>query len=344
MRWVASVLLCMVCLAGCAGPVDEPAASVAPDWATIETAAHVPASFPTLSLGGGPIDVAGYAWLPEDPVDSVVLLVHGFYGMATTVWGPSVVPGYSMVHRILDSGRAVVVIDRPSYGGTDAPPETQTHEDHAWVVSQVAGLLRDGGYDLDGGAGPSFDSVTGIGHSYGGRTVMMAEGLHGGFDAIASVGWSHGGFPVEFQSCQNGSATCDGTVMDLFLHRDNMDPRVEAAFDNLTLEDTPPYIGAAALATMGCWGCLHEALVPLHPAPDVEDMAAAGVQVPVMLLLGAEDRVVEASTQADEEAVFANADDVTVTHLADTGHMVWHHRSHEEAFTTVLEWLDERNL
>lgn len=230
------------------------------------------------------------------------------------------------------------------YENSSARPESQTHEGHAAVIAQVGDQLRDGSYERPGGESPRSATVTGVGHSFGGRTVMLSQGLYAPFAAIAAIAWSHGGYPQEFRDCLAGRTPCPDALIDRFIVREFMDPLLVAAFDNFTHESPPPNSATVASVTLGFTDCIDPALEPARVAPDAEDAMVAPAEAPVLILLGEDDYVIQVTSQSEEETVFVSSDDVTVAHLEETGHMVWHRLSHEAVLATILDWLDERNL
>lgn len=338
-----ALLLVSPALAGCLVPETPEGTNVAGevDWAAVEAEAPVDVTFDVTTLAGAPLVVTGHAWLPDGPVDTAVLVVHGSGGLARELFGPASVPGYSFAHHVLQSGRAAVVIDRPGYEGS-TPAGTQ--DDHAWVLAQIAQQLREGALEGVAGGPASFEGVVAVGHSMGAHVVMIAEAEHTPFDAIVPTGWSHGGYRDGWWECLRPADDPPYDMECVLLSR-NTDPAILAWAHDLVerIEENPDDNIAAWIANTGSWRSIHPAFRGV-PAPDRDEVSAAKIEGPVLMLLGAEDGLAHPSTQEEEERIFTSSDDVTVVHLEDTAHWVFHHLNRDEVYKTMMGWLETRGF
>lgn len=339
-----ALLVAGTAVAGCLGAVDpgaapdattDPAAD-AVDWATVEQRPAVNVTFTVQARPTGPIDVAGYLWLPDRPVDTVLLLVPGGGGLARVTWGPAPVPGYSFVHRAVESGRAALVIDRPGYGASD--DHSGDLDEQAEVIARIADQLRTGAYQRSAGGQAAFDDVVVVGHSIGAYLAMVAQGEHGAFDAIVPIGWSHRGL-------REGWLDCDDDI-DCLLYPGNSDETLRAWLSVFLMENegNPPLTMAMLAASTGAWRSADPGTGVFDPVPDREDLSAAKIDGPVLMVLGIEDGLVEPTTQEDEEDIFTSTDDVTVVRYEDTAHWIFHHLNRDEVYRTIFDWLDDRGL
>ncbi len=331
------VVLVAPALGGCLGgdnAVDgsstEPARV---DWETVERRSAVDVTF-TVDGAAGSTNIAGYLWLPDHPVDTVLFLVHGGGGLARVTWGPTPVPGYSFAHRVVESGRAAVVIDRPGHGASDN--HSGDLDEQAAMLARIVEQLRTGAYERSAGGPASFKHVIFVGHSIGGYLAMVSQGEHGAADAIVPIGWSHRGL-------REGWLDCDGEI-DCLLHPENSGPRIRTWLSQFLTnnEGIPPLSLVMLAGSTGAWRHAVPGDGPSDDVPDRDDLSAAKVDVPVLMLLGLDDGLVEPTTQEEEEAVFASTGDVTVVRYETTGHWIWHHLHRGEVFATVFEWLDDR--
>lgn len=344
MRIIA--VLVVLLLAGCATPRgpgnDEEVRGVPFD----ETLPALAASFP--GAAGAPT-VVGLVWMPANETETVLVGVPGGCAGKETL-GPRYVPGYSTAHRIAATGRAFVSVDLPGVNESAAAPGERGGEGAARALKAVADALRTGAYTVEGGAAaPSFERIVGFGQSCGAAITELAQGLHAPYDAVVAVAWANGGYHDDFQPCLD-----DGLCTpDLFYHPPSTDPRIWAHewedYNDTEPSTADPESDATQLGDFVVWqGCV--------PAPTgVTCAAAAGAEwpvgaavlrqiaVPVLVVLGAEERLVAPTSEAEESARFASNDfDLVV--VPATGHVMLMHTTLPETIEIVVAWLMERGL
>jgi pimeloyl-ACP methyl ester carboxylesterase len=128
----------------------------------------------------------------------VQLLVHGAT-YSHTYWDftcPSCqTDAYSYVRFMAQAGQTTFAYDRLGDGQSDHPlPELVTIQSDAYVLSQLIGMLKSGGY-----SGPTFQKVVLVGHSVG-SAISVAEAADPGLahpDAVVLTGFIHFVDPVE---------------------------------------------------------------------------------------------------------------------------------------------------
>lgn len=279
-------------------------------------------SYVVFSRSGFPVRVAALEWIPPQ-AKTVLLAAHGLGAVKENTWGPLVVPGYSLGVNQYGRGRATVAIDFPGQGESEGNPYLVGVEDHAYVVQQIAFMLR-----------RRFEHVVGIGHSLGALVVSLAQATFealpqpnplflGGFDAIISGAFSHAG----------SEAGCTGPTIKDTLFTSYADQRVVNDFlwrlrppkETFAFTGPPLYSGGPASA---------------GPAPDE---LTRNVTVPVLLVLGGSDCVLDTSRYTEEPSYYGSSD-VKVVVLSRTGHAVFHHLNHRHVDAIVASWLTTRKL
>lgn len=277
-------------------------------------------SYTVLSRSGGVVRVAALEWVPYRAT-TVLLAVHGIGAVKENSWGPLVVPGYSFGLHQYDEGRATVAIDLPGAGESEGDPYVTGVEDHAFVVDQIADMLA-----------ARFEHVVGLGHSLGALTVNVTQSVFESFDAIIPTAYSHGGFGKGYKdTC--GQLRCPNIRKMLFTSY--ADPRVVEDFVWRLRAPKPTQLANLSLYAGPITG------PDLGPAADE---LTARVSVPVLIILGENDFVLETSTYADEPSHYRSSPDVKLVVLPRAGHALFHHLNHRTVHKVVGSWLAKRKL
>lgn len=342
-RAVQAVLFALMLasgLAGCVAPQgsgDEGERAEPTLEGVDESAEPVRVAFEVITRAGGTVDVAGTAWL-EAGSSTAVLLLHGSSGRSDR-FGPAVVPGYSLAHVMLASGRSAVAIDLPGYGETPANGMLVGMEDYAFVIDQVAAALRSGEYAVEQGPARSHAIVVALGVSMGGLLVDLTQGTFASFDGIVPTVWSHGRYSQDAARCYS-EAECpeDPRVWSYFF--ENTDPAILEAGRNATLEPMP--FGVGNSLWWNCWSCWSYALRPLDDAasPTLRlDSVTRTIDVPVLSILAEEDFFFEKEDLAAQGDYYPNAEFQLIL-LPDTGHAWAWHLDRFDTHARILDWMD----
>jgi pimeloyl-ACP methyl ester carboxylesterase len=270
------------------------------------------------------VHIAALEWIPYR-AKTVLLAVHGLGAVKENTWAPLVVPGYSLAAEEYDKGRATVAIDLPGSGSSEGNPYLVGLEDHAYVVEQIVFMLR-----------KRFEHVVGVGHSLGGLVIGVAQALFelqpephllftGGFDAIIPAAASHNG----------GTHGCPGRTIRDTLFTSYADPRVVEDFLRWL---RPPKETFAY--TFSVWGGAHSQAPGVGPAPD--DLTRA-VTIPVLLVFGKQDCVLDPSKYGEEPSHWGSSD-VRMVVLPRAGHAVFHHLNHSYVAGVIDRWLTKHGV
>jgi pimeloyl-ACP methyl ester carboxylesterase len=297
------------------------AAPDVPAWSA-EGPRAIKTSYVVLSRSGFPVRIAALEWIPPG-AKTVLLAVHGLGAVKENTWGRLVVPGYSLGENEYARGRATVAIDLPGRGESGGNPYLVGFEDDAYVVQQIAFMLR-----------KRFEHVVAIGHSAGGLVVGLAQATFeampqgsplfvSGFDAIIPAAASH--TPSE--------SGCKGPTIKDTLFTSYADPRV---VDDFLWRLRPPKETFAITGSLYGGGAASN----LGPAPDE---VTRNVTVPVLLVFGGSDCLFDTSKYGEEPSHYGSSD-VTLVVLPRTGHAVFHHLNHRYVDGVIGKWLTRHKL
>jgi pimeloyl-ACP methyl ester carboxylesterase len=215
-----------------------------------------------------------------------------------------------LAEHAYDTGRATVAIDLPGVGESESNPYVAGLEDAAFVVDQVADLLR-----------ARFEHVVGVGHSLGAAVVAVAQGLFTSFDAIVPAAYSHGGPPAKDECSSRPGVGIRKTLFTSYA-----DPRVVEDFARWLRP--PKATFALAVQELGPF----------------EDDVTATITVPILIVLGGNDCVFDRSRYGEEPSHYPMAKDVRLVVLPRTGHAVFHHLDHRRVDRLVATWLTQHRL
>lgn len=337
--WVLALLLLAPALAGCvAPPADLPSPSAAEALLAPPEMQHV--LFTVLSVNGGSLEMPGLAWFPTEPSDAALLAVQGGNG-GKGEWAPLSIAGYSLGERLAAGGRAFFAVDYPGQG-TSAGAGVTTFEDTVSAFDQIARAIREGSYENEDGKPHAFPLVAALGHSVGGGVVLAAQGTFRTFDGVALASFALAGYTDRFRECFAGLDAEGGCGEDLVWFLENADPAV-IVMVTARYNDTAQTTLIGNFAWVGCAGCLPDDAGGT-PVPTPLRMAASRVDVPVFLLMGAEDHVYDTSEFDREEAAYAATPDIETTIIPAAGHVLFHHRNRQDVYATLDDWLAKRGF
>jgi hypothetical protein len=267
--------------------------------------------------------VVGDTAPPTDPL-VYVALPGGGYSRHYYDLDPPGYEGYSQAAFHAAAGDVFVAVDHLAVGDSDIPAKSLDFDAVGRSASasarEIVRRLRTGA--LDGSLGPVQPAaVVGLGQSYGGFVLTIAQALDPVFDGVAMLGWSGiqtlPPWPddVDITAVMSGEAGdgLDHPMRPWFHHRSEPD-------DLVLMDMTRP---AGAVGAAQPWGAAYapggpnaSGRNPLEPG--VVGAEAAAIEVPVMVACGEIDVVGDPRA---EPTAYRASPDVTVTVFPRMAHM-----------------------
>ncbi|MFW6692220.1 alpha/beta hydrolase [Streptomyces sp. MAR4 CNX-425] len=285
----------------------------------------------------------GELFLPAgDPPDTVQLLLSGLT-YDRRYWTAPGALGYT--RHAAGEGYAVLALDRPGTGGSVHPPADQvTVDSNVAAVHQVIAALRRGAPGL-----PAFRHVVAVGHSLGSGIALIESTRHRDLDALVVTGLMHAFGPLYPEVIpalypaaedpllapanppENYLTTRPGRRAALYEHHAGMHPGMSEYH-----EETKSTVTSGEGFTL-------EAIY--------QPETAAGVNVPVLLVMGQEDRLFgggDASTDDAESVVayerkfYTGTTDLEAFVVPRAAHSLNVHRTAPSWYRAAHEWLARR--
>ncbi|MGP4113750.1 alpha/beta hydrolase [Streptomyces sp. 4N509B] len=289
--------------------------------------------------------VAATLHLPAgDPPDTVQVLLSGLT-YDRRYWS---VPGEGdYVRHAVGEGHAVLALDRPGTGASEHPPAEQVTVDaNVAALHHVVTALREGKAATEV---PAFPRVVAVGHSLGSGIAILEAARHHDLDALVVTSLLHAFGPLYPEAAPAlhpaaadpvlGSAglpegyltTRPGLRARLYEHAGGVSPELSAYH-----EETKSTVTLGEGATL-------EAIY--------QPEAAAGVDVPVLLVAGREDRLFgggELSLErpedvvAHEQKIFTGVPELEAFTLPEAAHSLNLHRTAPRWYAAAQAWLARR--
>jgi pimeloyl-ACP methyl ester carboxylesterase len=295
---------------GVSFPIKNTDTSGAPcptDGADYTVRGHITAPASALT-GSGPVAIALYLGGLETP---------------EWLWRFDAVPGYDYATELAKAGLVSLTVDELGYGASGRPYGYNVcWGSQADVAHQIVGELRSGSYDVEGRAALKFQRIALVGHDVGGAFAEIEAYSYKDIDALVLATWSdQGQTPLLEERFARWEAFCATGGMDarpggpggyfyaeqpeeykpdLFLNGD--DPAVIAAYIRMR-QPNPCGYEPTAIPT----------LFISHPR-------LGEVRVPVLLTIGAEDKIWTQDGWSQQQGLFTGSSDVTSVSLANTAH------------------------
>jgi pimeloyl-ACP methyl ester carboxylesterase len=261
-------------------------------------------------------------------------------------WRFTAVAGYDYPVELAKLGQASLTIDLIGYGASGHPQGNYScYGSQADVAHQVIQQLRSGAYQLVGGASIRFSRIALVGHDVGGAFAQIEAYSYHDIDALIVLSWAdQGQTPFLFERslraglvCMRGgeSAYPGGPGGYFYIERpDEYGPDLFYNFD--------PAVLAAVVRLRERNPCGYEATAPLAVGTDLVRLGQ--IHVPVLLAIGAEDKVWTQDGWAQQRQHFTGTNDVTAVRLANTGHFVMLERTAPRLRALVASWLAQRGF
>ena len=278
------------------------------------------------------------AWLTEpegDPRRAVTLYLHE-YSFASHFWRFADAR-YDYAAALAREGHASVIVDRLGYGGSPIPEGTATCLGaQADMASQIVRQLRARGYKR----------VALAGHSVGAAVAELAYHSFGGVDALALFGWAHSGYtPPSLQESftqggvctRGGEAKRDGAPGGYAFYGQTSEDFKALAFHDA---EESVFARMASLRERDPCGDVST----LTPAVAFDGSRAGDVKVPVLLVMGEQDKVFEPGTAEKQRDAYTGSDDVTLYKQPRASHALTLEKTAPQMRAAVAAWFARRGF
>jgi pimeloyl-ACP methyl ester carboxylesterase len=275
----------------------------------------------------------------RQPQRSVTVYVHGVALDGDTSFHFGGVPGYDFASELARTGHTSVVIDRVGYGPSSHPNGNDICIGaDADVVHQVITHLRAGDY-----GGPAFQRVALAGHSAGGLIAEVEAYTFHDVDALGVFAYEDQGFtPFLLSELGKQAARCltasSGYAPTFDDRRDAVAPadNTAAAFFSASAD---PRVVAAVEAAHADDPCGE------NPIPYIvsDPVQLAAVRVPVLLVYGANDALLDPALAPVQASHFGSTDVTTIV-LPHTAHQLMLEPTAPTFRTDVSVWLHSHRL
>jgi pimeloyl-ACP methyl ester carboxylesterase len=283
---------------------------------------------------GGRYELSGRLVTPPGAAGRSVTLYLHEYSFASHFWSfPD--DRYDYAAALAREGHASVVIDRLGYGASATPDGTATCLGaQADMAHQVVQQLRARGYQR----------VVLAGHSVGGSVAELAYHSFGGVDALAFFGWAHTGYstPALRESfIQGGVCTRGGE------EKRPGGPGGYAFYgqrpedlEGMSFFDAEPAIVSRMKALRERDPCGDVATLVASVA--FNRQRASQVKVPILLVMGEEDRVFEPGTAEEQRDTWTGSPEVTLFKQPRASHALTLEKTAPQMRAAVARWLTRK--
>lgn len=258
-------------------------------------------------------------------------------------WRFTSVRPYDWPVQMAKLGYVSLTIDMLGYGTSGHPQGNNScYGSQADVTHQIIQELRSGNYQTaDGTAAPSFTKVALVGHDVGGAFAQIEAYSYKDIDGLIVVTWAdQGQTPLILERSLRAGTVCSAGGQDAqpggpggYFFMEQPDEYQADLFYN------------AAPAVIAAYGQLREPNPCGYEPTTLEaitvDLARLGeINVPVLLAIGAEDKIWTHDGWAQQKAHFTGSNDVTAISLPDTGHYPMLERTAPQFRTILAKWLN----
>jgi pimeloyl-ACP methyl ester carboxylesterase len=268
---------------------------------------------------------------------SVLLLLHDV-SYASHQWDLPYEPErYSTARLLAAAGYPTVAIDFPGHGSTDGGDGNRMHVAlYADVASQVVSQLRSGTYRTFNGRPASRYAAVGLlGAGVGTEVSELVAARDPQIAVLVATGWTHFPSPQFLRDFANWDVP--QTIGTSYTYFGGLpDRRVKYMYDTRAAD--PSVVKKdTALSQHSPSGLI----LTMMSQPSRAMMA--GIEIPVLLLLGENDYMFPSSHAETEFGLFSGAADKTMTVVGRAGHSLFLHHSAPESHQAVVDWLRQRS-
>ena len=259
--------------------------------------------------------------------ETTTLYLHGL-AFGQFLFDFKELPNFDYAERQATRGLTSVVIDRLGYGDSDKPAGVSSClGGQADVAHQIAQQLKAGTFDVTSGRrAPRFRQVILAGHSIGGLIAeLTAVSFPDAIDGLAVIAFSNNAAtPLKMQTAQESLSICsaggelsDGTSGAPGYAYFGQTP--EAFASSVFFNPTPRALDATvARRTRNPCGDL----ATVMQGSQVNLANLGSIDVPVLLIIGAQDRLYSPPAVEDEASRFTGTRDVTFRIVHGVGHAI----------------------
>jgi pimeloyl-ACP methyl ester carboxylesterase len=295
--------------------------------------------------------VAGHLMAPRSVLDkgarTVTIYLHGIE-ISDKYFRYRGVPGYDFQTEMAELGHASVVIDRLGHGDSSLVPVGATCVgSQADVAHQVVDKLRSGDYRTADTKGLAFKKVALAGHSFGSFMAEIAAQTFKNEDALVLMSFAAEGIDAavladrqargEAGSCTTGGGfekTPGGPTGYAYLWPDREIWGTDTFFNAVpkVVEDSKD------LRERSPCGDINSSV----PAGLSEPHQYNGITVPVVLIIGKQDKLFPPPAGEKHRLLFTGSKDVTFHEIDGAGHTLMLQRTAPEFRKELSDWLAAR--
>jgi pimeloyl-ACP methyl ester carboxylesterase len=272
--------------------------------------------------------------------------VHDF-AVGKWFWSFDAVPGYHYAADQAADGHVSLIIDSVGYDDSSRP---QGHSvcmgSQADMTHQVVDQLRAGSYTPAVGAPSKFARIALAGHAVGGALAQIVAYSYGGIDALLVMSWADQGssdrsgneFAAQASRCAAGGELSEAGGSGGYAYFGQSDED----FREIFFHDTDPAVATAATALRNRDPCGET--LSLIQAIGRNQQNLGSVTVPVLLVYGRHDALMNRGAEEEQKARYSGSSDVTLHVLPNSGVGLTLEREHDLFRRIVHEWLAQRGL
>ena len=281
---------------------------------------------------------------------TVSVYLHGLSFGGKFLWSFKPVPGYDLPAEFAKRGHVSLSIDRLGYDSSGHPHgQLNCIGSSADVTHQIVQALRDGTYEVEGGAPLRVDAVVLVGHDVGGAVAEVEAYSYMDIDGLVVWGWADQGssqwvldrYPERSAFCARGGEDAEGSApgggdfhwpISEEEVRDGVGQRMEPEVleKSVSMRNRNPCGDLHSAATMSNY---HE-----------NGGRLGEIDVPVLLIYSDGDIIFTREGAEQQKAHFTGTDDLRWVMLEDAGHFPMLERRAAEHRQVLLDWLNDHSF